>query len=52
MYMDDIRSLAKNEKGLITLIQTIRIYHQDIQMEFGIEKCAVFIKKKKEMLMM
>ena len=40
MYMDDIKIFAKNEKELETLVQTIRIYSQDIGMEFGIEKCA------------
>ena len=37
MYMDDIK--------LETLIQTMRIYSQDIGMEFGIEKCAVLVVK-------
>ena len=45
MYMDDIKLFAKNEKELETLIQTIRIYSQDIGMEFGIEKCALLVMK-------
>ena len=45
MYMDDIKLLAKNEKELETLIHTIRIYSQDIGMEFGIEKCTLLIMK-------
>ena len=45
MYMDDIKLLAKNEKELETLIHTIRIYGQDIGMEFGIEKCALLVMK-------
>ena len=40
MYMDDIKLLAKNEKELETLIQTVRIYSQDIAMEFGIMRHA------------
>ena len=41
MYKDDIKLLfAKNEKELETLIHAVRIYSQDIGMEFGIEKCA------------
>ena len=52
--MDNINLLVKkkkkkkNEKELETLIQTIRIYSQDIRMEFGIEKCAMFIRKSRE----
>ena len=45
MYMDDIKLLAKNEKELETLIHAIRIYSQDIGMEFGIEKCAMLVMK-------
>ena len=37
--------LQKNEKELETLIPTIRIYSQDIGMEFGIEKCALLVMK-------
>ena len=36
--MDDTKLLAKNEKELETLIQTMRIYSQDIGIEFGIEE--------------
>ena len=43
MYMDGIKLFVKNEKELETLIHTIRLYSQDIGMEFGIEKCAMFV---------
>ena len=33
--------MAKNEKELETLIQTVRIYNQDMGMEFSIEKRAI-----------
>ena len=45
MYMDDIKLFAKNLKEMETLINTIRIYRQDIGMEFGIEKCALLVMK-------
>ena len=45
MYMDDIKLFAKNEKQLETLIHAIKIYSQDIGMEFGIEKCALLVMK-------
>ena len=45
MYMDDIKLFAKNEKELETLIHPVRIYSQDIGMEFGIEKCAMLVMK-------
>ena len=33
--MDNIKLLAKKEKELKTLIQAVRIYREDIGMEFG-----------------
>ena len=45
MYMDDIKLFAKNEKEPETLIHTVRIYSQDIGMEFGIGKCALLVMK-------
>ena len=45
MYMDDIKLFAKNEKKLETLIHAVRIYSQKIEMEFGIEKCAMLVMK-------
>ena len=47
MYMDDIKLFAKNEKELETLIQAVRIYSQDIGIEFGIEKYAMLVKSGK-----
>ena len=45
MYMDDVKLFAKNEKELETLIHAIRIYSQDLGMEFDIEKCAMLVMK-------
>ena len=46
MYLDDIKVFAKNEKELERLIHTVRIYSQDIGMEFGTEKCAILVMKR------
>ena len=45
MHMDDIKLFVKNEKELETLIHTVRMYSQDIGMEFGLEKCAMLEMK-------
>ena len=44
MYIDD-KLFAKNEKELQTLILAVRIYSQDMGMEFGIEKWAMLVMK-------
>ena len=46
MYMDDITLFAKNEKERETLIHAVRIYSQDIGMEFCIEKCTMLVMKR------
>ena len=48
MYMVDIKLFAKNERELKTLIHAVRIYSQDIGMEFGIEKFTLLIMKSKK----
>ena len=45
LFMDDLKLLAKNEKGLDSLVHTVRIFSEDIGMEFGIEKCAMLVLK-------
>ena len=44
MYLDDIKQFSY-EKELETLTQAVRIYNQDIGMEFGIDKCAMLIMR-------
>ena len=43
IYMVDIKIFDKNEKEHENLIGRIRIHSQDIGIEFGLEKCGVFI---------
>ena len=45
MYVDGIKLFVKNEKELETLIHAVRIYSQEIGMEFGKEKCAMLEMK-------
>ena len=49
--MDDIEQFAKNVKELETLQQTVRIYSEDIGMEFGIDKCTMLVIKSRKQLM-
>ena len=45
MYMNDIKLSIENGKELEPLIQTMRIYSEDIGMEFAIERCAMLVMK-------
>ena len=46
LFMDDLKLNSRNEKELDSLFQTIHIFSKDIGMEFGIEKCAVLVIEK------
>ena len=41
LFMDDLKLHSQSEKGLDSLVQTVRVFSKDIGMEFGIEKCAM-----------
>ena len=45
MYMDDIKLFAKNGKELETQIHGVRIYSQDIGMEFDIKTVQCYYWK-------
>ena len=44
--MDDLKLHSQSEKGLDSLVQTVRVLSEDIGMEFGIEKCAKLVMEK------
>ena len=46
LFMDDLKLHSRNEKGLDSLVQTVRVFSEDIGMEFGIEKCAMLVMEK------
>jgi hypothetical protein len=40
LCMDDLKVIAKSEEELHRQIHTVKTFSDDIQMEFGLEKCA------------
>ena len=46
LFMDDLKLYSRNEKGLDSLVQTVRVFSEDIGMEFGIERCAILVMEK------
>jgi hypothetical protein len=40
LYMDDLKLIAKSEEELQKQIQKVNNFSDDINMEFGLEKCA------------
>ena len=46
LFMDDLKLYSWSEKRLDSLVQTVRVFSEDIGMEFGIEKCAMLVMEK------
>ena len=46
LFMDDLELYSQNQKGLASLVQTVRVFSEDIGMEYGTEKCAMLVGKK------
>ena len=44
--MDDLKLYSRSEKRLDSLVQTVRVFSEDIGMEFGIEKSAMLVMEK------
>ena len=46
LFMDDLKLYSQNEEGLDSLVQTVRVFSEDIGMEFGIEKSATLVMER------
>ena len=46
LFMDDLKLYSQSEKGLDSLLQTVCVFSEDIEMEFGGEKCAMLVMEK------
>ena len=50
LFMDDLKLYYRSEKGLDSLLQTVRVFSEDMGMEFGIEKCAMLVMEKEKIV--
>ena len=41
LHMDDLQSYAKHRMELVSLMNTVQIFGDDIRMEFGPQNCAI-----------
>ena len=40
LYMDDLKLQARSNKEIESLVKTVRIFSDDVHMQFGLDKCA------------
>ena len=50
LFMDDLKLYSRSKKGVDSLVQTVHLFSEDIGMEFGIEKCAMLVMEKGEIV--
>ena len=50
LFMDDLKLYSKSERALDSLIQTIRIFSEDIGIQFEIDKFAMLVMKKRKIV--
>ena len=41
LFMDDLKLYGSNKNQLDSLIQTVRVFSENICMKFGLDKCAI-----------
>lgn len=44
--MDDLKLYGKSKNDLESLVQTIRIFIDNVRMKFGLQKCATLTLKR------
>ena len=44
--MGDLKLYSKSERTLDSVIEAVKIFSQDIRMQFAINKCAMLVMKK------
>ena len=47
-FKDDLKLYSRSKNGLDSLAQAVRVFSEHGGMEFGIEKCAMLVMKKRK----
>ena len=50
LFTDNLKLYGWSEKELVSLVQTVHTFTEDIGMEFGIEKCTMLVMEKVEIM--
>ena len=50
LFMDNLKLYSRSEKGLNSLVQTVRVFNEAIGMEFAIEKCSMLVIDKEKIV--
>ena len=50
LFMDDLKLYSKSERVLDSFSHTVRIFSEEIGMQFGIDKCVMLVMKKENIV--
>ena len=50
LFMGDLKLYSRSEKGLDSLVQTVRVFSEDTGMEFGMEKFAMLVMENRKIV--
>ena len=50
LFIDDLKMIAKIEDETDNLVNTVRIFSDNIKMEFGLPKCEMLIMKREKLI--
>ena len=46
LFMEDLKLVAKDDRDVNGLLSIVKIFRDDIRMEFGTKMCGVLVKKR------
>ena len=49
LFMDDLKLYSKNEREMKSLLQTVRLFSEDVKMDVGIVKCATLNMRRRKL---
>ena len=50
LFMDDLKLYGSDERQIDSLINTVRVFNDDIRMEFGLKKCGLVVMKRSKVV--
>ena len=50
LFMDDLKLFGKSERQIESLVNTVHAVSDDIDIEFGINKCGILIMKRRKVM--
>ena len=50
LFVDELKLYAKSERGPNSLVQTVHVFSSNQRMEFGVQKCAMLVMRRRKLV--